>query len=159
MLRLSSFKRPRRLRWARPVFVRRWVVVNSHSCPRLFSFLPITGAWSHALISCFLETHRQTHGFYCFSRLMVLGWGCVQLSAFELLLRVMPAESKVRLVRDTRGLKERSRLLQYFLSLFDLTIDSKRDRNVLFWLKTSDKIDIGHPTPERRDSTWLLARG
>ena len=65
----------------------------------------------------------------------------------------MAAKSEVRLVRDARGLKKRSRLLQYFLSLFDLTIDSKRNRRVLFWLKTSDKVDIGHPTPEGRDST------
>ena len=68
-------------------------------------------------------------------------------------MRVVPAKSEVRLERDTRGLKKRSRLLQYFLGLFNLTIDSKRDRSVLFWLKTSDKIDIGHPTPEGRDST------
>ena len=65
----------------------------------------------------------------------------------------MAAKSEVRLVRDARGLKKRSRLLQYFLSLFDLTIDSKRNRRVLFWLKTSDKVDIGHPTSEGRDST------
>ena len=68
-------------------------------------------------------------------------------------MRVVPAKSEVRLERDTRGLKKRSRLLQYFLGLFNLTIDSKRDRSVLFWLKTSDKIDIGHPAPEGRDST------